>query len=41
VLDAINHTSRERNLQRAAALGEDAVSELQRLLGRYRDAVTQ
>jgi hypothetical protein len=41
VLDAINHTSRERNLQQAAALDEDGVSELRRLLGRYRDAVSQ
>ncbi len=40
-LDTINHTSRERNVQHAAALGEDGISELRRLLGRYRDSVTQ
>lgn len=40
-LDTINHASRERNVQQAAALGEDGVSELRRLLGRYRDAVSQ
>jgi DNA-binding MarR family transcriptional regulator len=38
-LDTINHTSRERNLQHAAALGEDGIAELRRLLGRYRDAL--
>jgi DNA-binding MarR family transcriptional regulator len=40
-LDTINHTSREHHLQQAAALGEDGISELRRLLGRYRDAVTE
>jgi DNA-binding MarR family transcriptional regulator len=39
-LDTINRTSREHHLQQAAALGEDGISELRRLLGRYRDAVT-
>jgi DNA-binding MarR family transcriptional regulator len=41
VLDTINHTSREHHLQQAAAIGEDGISELRRLLGRYRDAVTE
>jgi DNA-binding MarR family transcriptional regulator len=41
VLDTINHTSRERHLQLATALGDDAIAELRQLLGRYRDAVTQ
>jgi DNA-binding MarR family transcriptional regulator len=40
-LDTINHTSREHHLQQAAALGEDGITELRRLLGRYRDAVTK
>jgi DNA-binding MarR family transcriptional regulator len=40
-LDTINHASREHHLQQAAALGEDGISELRRLLGRYRDAVTE
>ena len=41
VLDAINHTSRERHLQQATALGEDGIAELRGLLSRYRDAVTE
>jgi DNA-binding MarR family transcriptional regulator len=41
VLDTINHTSRERHLQLATALGEDGIGDLRRLLGRYRDAVTE
>jgi DNA-binding MarR family transcriptional regulator len=40
-LDTINHTSRERNLQQAAAVGEDGISELRRLVSRYRDAVSE
>jgi DNA-binding MarR family transcriptional regulator len=40
-LDTINHTSRERHLRQATALGEDGISELRRLLGRYHDAVTE
>ncbi len=39
-LDTIKHTSRERHLQQVTALGEDGISELRRLLHRYRDAVT-
>jgi DNA-binding MarR family transcriptional regulator len=41
VLDTINQTSRERHLRQATALGEDGIAELRRLLGRYRDAVTE
>jgi DNA-binding MarR family transcriptional regulator len=40
-LDTINHASRERNLQQAAALGEDGISELRRLVRRYRDAISE
>jgi DNA-binding MarR family transcriptional regulator len=38
-LDTINHASREHHLQQATLLGEDGITELRRLLGRYRDAV--
>jgi DNA-binding MarR family transcriptional regulator len=41
VLDTINHASRERNLQQATALGEDGISELRRLLARYRHALQE
>jgi len=41
VLDTINRHSRKRNLDQATALGEEGIAELRRLLGRYRDAVTQ
>jgi DNA-binding MarR family transcriptional regulator len=41
VLDTINNHSRERHLQQVTALGEDGISELRRLLRRYRDAVTE
>jgi DNA-binding MarR family transcriptional regulator len=40
-LDTINHTSREHHLQQAAALGQDGIGELRRLLSGYRDAVTE
>lgn len=39
VLDTINDKSRERNLQNATVLGEDGITELRRLLARYRDAL--
>ena len=41
VLDTINNHSRERHLQQVTPLGEDGISELRRLLRRYRDAVTE
>ena len=41
VHDTINRHSRERNLHQATALGEEGIAELRRLLGRYRDAVTE
>jgi DNA-binding MarR family transcriptional regulator len=41
VLDTINNHSRERHLQQVIALGEDGISELRRLLRRYRDAVSE
>jgi DNA-binding MarR family transcriptional regulator len=40
-LDRINDHSRERHLQLAAALGEDGIGELRRLVRRYRDAATE
>lgn len=39
VLDAINHQARQRNLQQAAALGPNAISQLRDLLGRYRTSL--
>jgi|SRR6185312_2329625 len=39
VLDTINNKSRQRNLQNAATIGEDGITELRRLLARYRDAL--
>lgn len=39
VLDAINERSRQGHLQQAAALGEDGIAELRRLLARYRDVL--
>jgi DNA-binding MarR family transcriptional regulator len=39
VLDTINDKSRQRNLQNATVLGEDAIADLRRLLGRYQDAL--
>jgi len=38
-LDTINRAGRRRNLHNAAALGEDGIAELRRLLTRYRDAL--
>jgi DNA-binding MarR family transcriptional regulator len=38
-LNTINTTSRQRNLQHATTLGDDAVTELRQLLTRYRDAL--
>ena len=38
-LDSINDHSRERNLHNATILGEDGITELRRLLARYRDAL--
>ncbi len=38
-LDTINRHSQARNLQQAAALGEGGVTELRRLIARYRDAL--
>jgi len=35
----INGKSRQRNLQNATLLGEDGITELRRLLARYRDAL--
>jgi DNA-binding MarR family transcriptional regulator len=39
VLDAINDRSRQRNVRNATIIGEDGITELRRLLGRYRDAL--
>jgi DNA-binding MarR family transcriptional regulator len=39
VLDTINDKSRERNLENATILGEDGITDLRRLLARYRDAL--
>lgn len=39
VLDKINVKSRQRNVQNATVIGEDGVTELRRLLARYRDAL--
>jgi DNA-binding MarR family transcriptional regulator len=38
-LDTINDRSRQRNLHNAAIIGEDGITELRRLLARYRDAL--
>ena len=39
VLDTINDKGRQRNLHNATILGEDGITELRQLLGRYRDAL--
>jgi DNA-binding MarR family transcriptional regulator len=39
VLDTINDRSRDRNLHNAEVIGEDGITELRRLLARYRDAL--
>jgi DNA-binding MarR family transcriptional regulator len=39
VLETINDTSRQRNLQNATIIGQDGIAELRRLLARYRDAL--
>jgi DNA-binding MarR family transcriptional regulator len=39
VLDTINDHGRQRNLQNAAILGEDGITELRQLLSRYRNAL--
>lgn len=39
VLDTINSHASRRNLHNAAILGEDGITELRRLLTRYRDAL--
>ena len=39
VLDAISDRSRQRNVRNATIIGEDGITELRRLLGRYRDAL--
>jgi DNA-binding MarR family transcriptional regulator len=39
VLDTINQQGRQRNLHNANILGEDGITELRRLLTRYRDAL--
>jgi DNA-binding MarR family transcriptional regulator len=39
VLDTINDRSRQRNLQNATIIGQDGITELRRLLARYRDAL--
>jgi DNA-binding MarR family transcriptional regulator len=39
VLDTINDNSRQRNLHNATIIGQDRITELRRLLARYRDAL--
>ncbi len=39
VLDTINQHGRQRNLQQAAAIGDEGITEMRRLIARYRDAL--
>jgi DNA-binding MarR family transcriptional regulator len=39
VLDTINDSGRQYNLKNAAILGDDAITEIRRLILRYRDAL--